>query len=170
MFDSIYKERKHSLYSNSQYIMVIESVDEENIILICFDPNNEIVDFKKRFNPINVDVIFHTEFQSCITFVQSIDKQKVFLIIPPSQILSHFINLQQIHSIFMFCFNHNQYKYSFLENPKVIGIYDNIDSLCSSIQEQICFIRKQIPTWCFFEQNEYTTRDLSKQSSNFLWL
>lgn len=60
--------------------MVYESVDKEDIILICFDPNNQIDNFRIQFNQINVDVVFHTEFESCLTYIQSSDKQKIFFV------------------------------------------------------------------------------------------
>lgn len=82
--------------------------------------------------------------------------------------MSQFISLQSIHSIFIFYFDNHSQKYLFFENPKVIGIYDNIDSLCSSIQEQINFIGKKL-LWCFFDENEYANRDLFNDSSHFLW-
>jgi hypothetical protein len=103
--------------------MVNKTGNEDNIILICFHPNNGIEDLRKRLQQINNYVFFHTELESCITFIQSNDKQKIFLIILSSQILSQIINLDQIDSIFIFSLNNDQYKHLFLENPKVIGIY-----------------------------------------------
>jgi tetratricopeptide (TPR) repeat protein len=152
--------------------MVIKTQNKNNIIIIYFDPNNKIDDLKKRLDQVNDDVVFYTELESCITFIQSIEKQKIFLIIPSSssQILSHIIHLHQVEIIFIFCLNNDQYKHLFLENPKVIGIYNNVDLLCSSIQKQINCINKNIPAWCFFDQNDYTTEDLFRRSSDFLWL
>jgi hypothetical protein len=128
--------------------MAIKTPNKENITIICFDPNNEIVDSKKQFNQINGDVLFHTELESCITFIQSIEKQKIFLIIPSSssQILSHIINLHQIESVFIFYSNNDQCENLSLEDSKIIGIYDNLDLLCSSIQEQINLIDKHTHT------------------------
>jgi tetratricopeptide (TPR) repeat protein len=147
--------------------MVNKTVNKEKIIIICFDPDNYIEDLRTRLDQINCDVVFHTELESCIHFIQSIEEQKIFLIIPSFRILTHF---NQIDSIFIFILNNNRDALLSLENSKVIGIYDNTDLLYSSLQEQIKLIEKHISTWCFFDQNEYETKNLSKQSSNFLWL
>ncbi len=148
-------------YTNSN-----ETANKESISFICFHSNNELDGFKQRLDHINNDFIFYTELESCINFIQSIRKQKIFLIIPFSQ-LNYF---DQIENIFMFCLDKNQNEYSSLQNSKVIGVFDNVDLLCSSIQEQINYIEKQSRTWCFIDQNEYATRDLTKQASDFLWL
>jgi hypothetical protein len=55
------------------------------------------------------------------------------------------------------------------ENSKIIGIYHNFDFLCSSLEEQNKLINKQFYRWTLFDQDEYQTKDLSKQSNDFLW-
>jgi hypothetical protein len=148
---------------------VNKTENEENIILISFHPNNETKDLKKRLDEINNNVVFHTELELCIHFIQSIQKQKIFLITSSFQILSHLTNLHQIDNIFIFCLSNEQYKHSLLDNSKIIGIYDNLDLLCSSLQEQIKLVNKQFYLWAFFDQDEYANKDSSKQSSEFLW-
>ena len=151
--------------------------NEENIILVCFYPNNEFnnntEDFKIQLQQITSSVIFHTEFESFITFIKSIQHDKIFLIISNScisQILSHLITLHQIDSIFIFNPKKTEHQHLPLENLKIIGIYDQLDLLYISIKEQINLTTKQAHQWCFFDQIDYTTKDLSKLSSDFLWL
>ncbi|CAF1482742.1 unnamed protein product, partial [Rotaria sp. Silwood1] len=65
-----------------------------------------------------------------------------------------------------------QGKYGYLLNQYsiIIGIYTNLDDLCNSIKEQIVLVSKQIQTFSFFAQHERLTKDLSKESAQFLWL
>ena len=170
MFDNIYiyKERTKLFFISTFNTDMVK--DKDNVVFICFDPNNDIDDVRKRINQINANTIFYKELKSCISFIQSIQSQKAFLVMSSSQIISDFINLQQVHSIFMFCSNIEQHNFVYHGNPKVIGVYDNMDSLCSSIQEQINYIQKRNSPWCFFNQYELRNRDLSKYSSDFIWL
>ena len=110
----------------------------------------------------------------CITFIQSIEQDKIFLIISSSsvsQLLSHIITLHQIDNVFISDSRNDQYEHLPLVYSKIIGIYDKLDLLCLSIKERIDLVGKQIhPSWCCFDQLEYATKDLSKQSNDFLWL
>jgi hypothetical protein len=155
-----------------------QSENTENITLICFDPNNEFNDntenFKIQLHQITDSVIFHTELELCTTFIQSIEQQKIFLIISSSfasQFLSHVSTLHHIDSVIVFCSTKDQYEHLSLEHSKIIAIYENLDLLCISSKEQIDLLNKRsYPSWCCFDQLEYVTKDLSKQSSDFLWL
>lgn len=161
-------------YIDQQQCDVIDkSGNKKNIIIICFNSNNEIEDFKNLFHQINyTDVVFHTDLESCISFIRSIKKQKIFLVILSSsfQILSNITQLCQIDSIFILCLDNDQYEYLPIQNPKIIDIYHNMDLLRSSIQEQISLVNKQCYLCSFFNQREHVTKDLSKQPSDFIWL
>ncbi|UJR17257.1 hypothetical protein I4U23_004152 [Adineta vaga] len=141
----------------------------ENIILVWFDPDNALSDvntyFQMRLSHLNNWLIFHSELDSCMTFLKSIETEKLFLITSNSSILSHINDLNQIVSIFMFNTENIQNKH-----PKIIGIYNEFDSLCLSIEEQINLIDQRFSQWSFFNQDQYATIDLTQQSSDFLWL
>jgi len=146
--------------------------NEKNIILICFDPNNEFntENFKIRLHQINNSVVFHTELDSCITFIKSIEQEKIFLIISNSSV-SQLTIFHHIDSIFLFCSNkNNQHERLSFEESKLIGIYDKLDFLYASIKEQIDLADNPIHQWCFFDHIEFANKDLSKQSSDFLWI
>jgi hypothetical protein len=146
-----------------------ELINKENRILICFDPNNETENFKKRLDQVNINVVFHTQLNSYFHFIESIEKQKFFLIISSSQFSSDIINYRQIEAIFIFSFNDDPYKHILDENTKIIGFYDNFKSFCSSIEQEIKSIKKEFYRWTLFDEDEYETKDLSKQSNEFLW-
>ncbi|CAF5074495.1 unnamed protein product, partial [Rotaria sp. Silwood1] len=86
-----------------------------------------------------------------------------------SQILSNIATLPQIDSIFIFNWEKVDNEHLVLEHSKLIGIYDELDLLCLSIQEQIDFFDQHIQTFSFFDQDEYITKDLSKQTADLLW-
>ena len=118
--------------------------NKENLTLIWFDPNNELYDDKQylevKLRQINDYFIFHTELESCVSFIQSIIKEKIILIASgssASQILSHITTLDQVECIFIFCLKKDQYEYLLLEDSKIIGIYDEFELLCLSIEEHI---------------------------------
>ncbi|CAF3876653.1 unnamed protein product, partial [Adineta steineri] len=142
--------------------------NEKNIILICFDPNNEFNDFKIQLQQINDSVIFHDKLESCINFIQSIEDKIIFLITAPSS-TSPFNNFNQIKNIFLFDVSNNSNECLSFEDSKIVGIYNQFDLLCTTIKEQIDLIEKKNCRWCFFDQIQYTNKDLSKQSNSFLW-
>jgi hypothetical protein len=84
--------------------------------------------------------------------------------------LPRIVNFPQIDAIFIFCSKKDQDEYSIVQDRKIIGIYDQFELLCLSIQERIEFVVKELHTWSFYDQNENATRDLSRQSNDFLWL
>ena len=151
--------------------------NKESTTLIWFDPNigtkeEDIEQTKQKLRLINDYVKFYTDLDQCITFIQSIDKEKVFLITSgskASQLLSCIHSLSQIDSIFIFCIKKEKYQYLINEYPKIIGIYVNLNKLCQSIKEQIDLVDKQLQTFSVFDHNQKSTKDLSKQSGEFLW-
>ncbi|CAF1328622.1 unnamed protein product [Adineta steineri] len=143
--------------------------DEENIIIICFDPDNEfndhIEDLKQQ---INDSFIFYSELELCINFIKSIVDKTIFLIISPSSI-SQLNNFNQIKNIFLFDVSNNSNECLSFEDSKIIGIYDKFDLLLTAITKQINLIETKMSQCCFFDQIQYENKDLSKQSNSFLW-
>ena len=159
-----------------QSVATKDNENKESITLIWFDPNigsrEDTEHTKQRLRHINDYVIFHTDLDQCITFIQSIDKEKIFLITSgkkASELLPRINSLRQIDSIFIFCMKKVRYEHLLDEHSKIIGIYVNLDELCKSIGEQIDLVDKQLQTFAFFDQNQKSTKDLSKQSAEFLW-
>ena len=154
------------------------SVDEnkENITLIWFDPNigkrDDTKTTMKQLREINDYVIFHTELEQCLTHILSIRNEKIFLItsgVSVSDLLSHISTISQIDSIFIYCMKEIKYQHLLKTYSKIIGIYTDLHSLCISIREQIDGVEKQLATFSYFDQRQKSTKDLSKQSAEFLW-
>ncbi|CAF0839899.1 unnamed protein product [Adineta steineri] len=150
-----------------------EDDNDDQIIIICFHPNNQIEDMKKQLNQMNHHVVFHTELELCITFIQSIKNEKILLVIFDSyvcELVSHIDIFQQVHSIFIFYTKIEDFKYLFHEQLNIIGVYHRLDFFYSAHEEQINLIAKQFFQWTFYDQTNFSKRDLSKQSSDFLWM
>ncbi|CAF0815539.1 unnamed protein product [Rotaria sp. Silwood1] len=150
--------------------------NKESITLIWFDPNigsrEDTEQTKQQLRLINDYVIFSTDLEQCITFIQSIDKEKIFLITSgskASQVLPRIFSFPQIDSIFIFCVDKYRYEYLLNKHSKIIGIYISLNDLCKSIKEQIDLVSKQIQTFSFFDQHQKSTKDLSRESAEFLW-
>ncbi|CAF3721502.1 unnamed protein product [Rotaria sordida] len=163
-------------FSLDQLSTTTNNENKESITLIWFDPNigsNEDTEkTKQTLRLINNYVIFFTDLEQCITFIESINKEKIFLITSgskASEILSRISSLRQIDSIFIFCIRKTRYEYLLNDFKKIIGIYINLNDLYKSIKEQIDLVDKQIQTFSFFDQHQKSTKDLSKESAEFLW-
>ncbi|CAF1428936.1 unnamed protein product [Adineta steineri] len=141
-----------------------DNEDEENIVIICFDPNNEFNDHIEYLKQqLNDSVIFYSELELCISFIKSIENEIISLII------SHLNNFNQIKNIFLFDVSNNSNECLSFEDSKIFGIYDKFDLLLTAIQKQINLIEKKMSRCCFFDQIQYENKDLSKQSNSFLW-
>ncbi|CAF0793793.1 unnamed protein product [Adineta steineri] len=153
--------------------MEMSTIDEAHMNFICLYPDNEIEDLKTHLYEINNSFRFHTNIQSCIKFMELIKNEKILLVTSDfyiSQILSHVDIFHEVNFLYIYYSNKDQYKYIFHEDLNIVGIYDKIPLLVSSIQEQIISINKQFYQWTFFNEENYLKRDLSRQANDFLWI
>ncbi|CAF3835767.1 unnamed protein product [Rotaria sp. Silwood1] len=161
--------------SSNQLLNTINNENKENITLIWYDSNiglHENIEQTTQLRLINDYIIISIDFEQCISFIQSIDNEKIFLIISAleaSKILSQISNYHQIDSIFIFNKEKIRYDYLLYEYLNIIGIYTNFNDLYQSIKQQIDIVNKQIQTFSFFNPHEILINDLSKQSTEFLW-
>ncbi|CAF1187209.1 unnamed protein product [Rotaria sordida] len=156
--------------------MVNRKENKESITIIWFDSNihshNLTENINERLCEINNYILYYNEIDPCINYIQSIDKEKIFMITSSkdiSQVSIQINNLPQINSIFIFDFDKNQSNEFDFEHFKFIGFYTDLDNLYSSIKEQIEDEDKLVQTFSFFNQFEYLTQNLSKQTSNLFW-
>ena len=154
-----------------------DDANKESTTLLWFDPNigssedNEKT--KQNLRSINDFVVFHTDLDQCVTFIQSIDKEKIFLITSgskASQLLPLVAHLRQVNSIFIFCLKHDRYKHLIGEYSKIIGIYARLDDLCFSIRHEIELVDNELQTFSVFDRHQKSTKDLSQQLGEFLWV
>jgi tetratricopeptide (TPR) repeat protein len=162
--------------SNNQTSIATNSDNKESTTLFWFDPNigsrEDTEKTKQQLRRINDYVKFYTDLGQCVSCIQSINQEKIFLITSgskASQLLPSVSSYPQVDSIFIFCLKKEKWKYLMNEYPKIIGIYVNLNELCQSIQEQIDLVGKQIQTFSFFDQRQKATKGLSEESGAFLW-
>ena len=151
--------------------------NKESSSIIWLNPdiniNNRFKNAKKNLHLINDYVIIYSELESCISFIQTISKEKIYLIISgpsTSHMLSRIHSRQQIESIFIFCSNKIEFEYLLIDYPKIIDIYVDIDLLCVSLQEQIQLREKQLQVFEFPNPSQLSIEDLSKKFSSILLL
>ncbi|CAF1438883.1 unnamed protein product, partial [Adineta steineri] len=101
---------------------------------------------EKQLNQMNNHVVFHTE------------------------LVFHIDIFQQVHSIFIFYTKTEDFKYLFHEQLNIIGVYHRLDFFYPALAEQINLIAKQFFQWTLYDQTNFCKRDLSKLSSDFLWM
>ncbi|CAF3036107.1 unnamed protein product [Rotaria sp. Silwood2] len=75
----------------------------------------------------------------------------------------------QFGAIFIFDFDKNQSKEFVFEHTKFIDIYNDLDNLYLSIEEQIELDNELFETFSFFDQSKYSIENLSKQTSDLFW-
>ena len=150
--------------------------NEESTTLTWFDPNirsrQDHETTKQKLRSINDCVTFSTEVDACVQFMKSISKEKILLVTSGSKagsLLSAIHHCHQVDSIFIFCIQPERFTYLPHEYPKIIGIYTQLDELCSSIQQQRDLLNEQLQTFSIFDHHQKSTKDLSKQSAAFLW-
>ena len=150
--------------------------NKEGITLLWVDPNigsrGDTEQTKLRLRQINDYATFQTDLQTGIQFIQSANKEKIFLITSGSNaspLLPSISGLPQIDSIFIFCVKIDRYQHLTNGCSKIISVYNDLSALCVAIEEQINLFDKQLQAFSFFDQNQKAVKDLSKQSAEFLW-
>ena len=150
--------------------------NKESITLIWFDPNigkrEDTQKTQEQLRQINDYVVFYVDLDLCISFIKEHEKENIFLITSgkqASQILPRVIKLRQVDSIFIFCMKTERYQHLTKEYSKIIDIYNSETQLCKSIKEQIDLVDKQLQTFSTFDKHQKSTKNLSKQSGEFIW-
>ncbi|CAF0878688.1 unnamed protein product [Rotaria sordida] len=146
--------------------------NKEDVTLIWLDKTIDTT--RTTLREITDYVVLYTELEPCITYIRSINNERIFLIVSgeyAEECLEEIYNLSQIDSIFIFCMNILKYKNKFINSKyisKIVGIFDNEDQLVKSIREELDYLHKQLSTFSLYEKQK-STRDLSKESASFLW-
>ena len=134
--------------------------NKEISTLLWFDPkigsheDTEVT--QQQLRRINDFVLFHTDLDECVKCIQSISKEKIFLITSgakATQLLPLVSHLCQVDCIFIFCMKKDKYQHLINEHSKIIGIYTRLDQLCSSIREEVDLFQKQLHTFSIFDHH-----------------
>jgi hypothetical protein len=97
---------------------IIDSIQEnkESITIIYFDhvmsTSADTETIKEALWVVNNYILFFTDIDSCITYIKSINKEKIFLITSGNnafKLLPNIIDLSQLDSIFIFPENRTEF-------------------------------------------------------------
>ena len=150
--------------------------NKESITLIWFDPNIDAIDDRQvtidTLRSINDYALIYTDANQCISYIQSIRNEKIFLIISgvwASVILPSIVDLKQLEVIYIFCGQPEQYSYLMESYSKIAGILTNQQELDLNIRKKLHSFNKQAETFSFYDQNQKVSINLSEQTAQFLW-
>ncbi|CAF1445550.1 unnamed protein product, partial [Adineta steineri] len=121
----IYMERMKNIF----LIWLDNNMNENNT-----DCNNTIKQLKCVANNINT----FTDGEECIEFIQTINNNKVCLIVSGSlgkYIMRHLHDMSQVDTIFIFCNNQECHQQWATEWPKIKGVFTDITSICEAFKQ-----------------------------------
>jgi hypothetical protein len=157
---------------------IVSAENLENVTLIWLDRSidetkNDYKETLSLLRQINHFLLTYIDPVSCISYIKTVDKEIIFLIISGSlskDILPEISTLRQVDSVFIFCWNSAVYHHLKEDySPKIIDIFTEQASLIKSIHQRLHLVSKQIMAFSFFHQKQKLSRDLTKEAASFLW-
>jgi tetratricopeptide (TPR) repeat protein len=115
----------------------------QNVLLIWLDNNiddnsadcrNTVTQLRRAVNTINK----YTDGEECIQFLETIDNEKVCMIISGSlgqYIVPRVHNMSQVDSIFIFCGNKRYHEQWAKEWSKIKGVFTQIAPICEALKQ-----------------------------------
>jgi hypothetical protein len=163
--------RKRSFSSaDSTLVNDTLSFKSTHITIIWFDENID-KDLNDLLENIHDHILTVNDRTIFLDYVQAITNETIVVLsgINAQTILPIIHDNKQLNSIFIFCANDLKYKYLFDMYPKIVGIYIEYDLLFKSLQRNIHVIQKQQISLNIFDQVGESMRDLTRESSEFIW-
>jgi tetratricopeptide (TPR) repeat protein len=152
--------------------------NHENITLIWYDTKTiddespDVLLTKQSLREINNFVRFFDEQNACLNYIKTILNEKVFLIISGrlcSSGLNLFHSLEQIESIFIFCFHRENYLSLLNQFDKIVGIYTKQDQLTINIKRTIQDCEFNSARFNFSKLGEKYMRNLDREYGSFVF-
>ncbi|CAF2118532.1 unnamed protein product [Rotaria magnacalcarata] len=149
----------------------------EGITLIWYDPRiNTTEDTKltaKDLREINDCVLLYSNQVDCVNYMRSVENEKIFLITSgkvAASIIHEIEGLKQVDSIFIFCLKVKKYQDLLHKHEFIVGTYCECSALIDAIKQSVELLHRQLTAFSFYnEHKEKATRDISKESAEFLW-
>jgi len=151
----------------------------EDVTIIWFDQymddvanRNDAETTKTLLREINDYVLFFSRPDSCIDYIKSVSKEKIFLIMTgsyASEYLGKIHQLQQIDSVFIFCVYRAKYLPLKETYSKIIDVFTEQKDLMDSLRNNIELVTKQATVFGLFDGKQRSTRYLTRESASFLW-
>ncbi|UJR13122.1 hypothetical protein I4U23_000146 [Adineta vaga] len=150
--------------------------NKEEFRLIWLDENinnsDDSLKTQQMLLELNPSAQFYTNTNEFFEIIKSIKNEQIILIISGSfaQIILSILDLYKtIIFIFIFCSNHEYHLSLMNKSTKIHGIFTNQITLYESLYQTINHFNKQIIKFNLFDQKQNLSKDLSKESSLFLW-
>ena len=115
----------------------------QNVLLTWLDNNidessadyrNTITQLRRAVNTVNQ----YTDSEQCIEFLQTIDNEKVCMVISGSlgqHVVPRVHDMSQVDSIFIFCGNKEYHEQWAKEWPKIKGVFTEIGPICEALKK-----------------------------------
>ncbi|CAF0915530.1 unnamed protein product [Rotaria sp. Silwood1] len=160
--------------------------NKEDFLLIWLDRNNNsninnnnnssIHHIQTTLVKINPAAQFYTDIRRCENFIRTTKDENVLLIISGVSAPSHesllvqLFGIQCIRGVFIYCQNRDPKKQnSNYQHTKVIGYFLNFNEMIISIEKTIHLLKNKTYKYNLFNQQQKSTRDLSKEEASFVW-
>lgn len=157
----------------------IENMIAEDFIIVWLDQymneienQNHVETIKILLQQIHYYTLFFTEPESCIEYLKSATKEKIFLVITCScavEYLNKIHPIKQIDSIFIFCLCQEKTTYLKDKYSKIIDVFNQETKLIESLSINVDFVLGQEIVFSLFESKKHSTRYLTREASSFIW-
>jgi hypothetical protein len=151
----------------------------EDVTIIWFDPHmdesvnpEDVEKTKTLLRKINDYVLFFSKPEPCLEYIESVPKEKIFLITSGSYALEHLDkihSLPQIDSVFIFCVIRSKYVPLMEKYSKIINVFTEHKDLMTSLTSNVELVTKQAAVFGLFDGKQRPTRYLTRESASFLW-
>lgn len=178
-------ERRNQNEMDDENESLLTRINNEQITLVWLDRyaiNNkssfseDIHLTKTILRELNDYVVLFDHESECLNYISSVKNETILLIVSGSYATPNLLNTlhvsRHVDSIFIFCQDKNNYER--LQTNiyyKIIGIFDEQISLCSSIKHAITLADKQSNIFALYNSDKQKSmRDLSRESGSFIFL
>ena len=160
------------LLSKKTSSLTINQIEEnkENVTLIWFQSVQEKT--KENLRVVNNLVLCPETIERCIMEIESRKEDRIFLISERSninQLLPKIKDLHQLDSVFIYPENAEELNGVKVDSTKIVGSFKNGETLIESIRQNTKRVDKEMEMTSFYDHAQRSTRNLSKESAEFLW-
>ncbi|CAF3265506.1 unnamed protein product [Rotaria socialis] len=150
----------------------------ENFLVVWLDPNlDDLIDDDWRDNVDELRSIVNTvntfnDVDQCIDFLSDIKDEKVFMIISGAlgqQVISYIHDIQQLHSIYVFCGSKQKHEKWVKDWPKIKGVFTQIQQLCDSLKPAAQKCEQNSMPISFVTASEASDQILDQLDQSFMY-
>jgi tetratricopeptide (TPR) repeat protein len=154
------------------------SNDNKDLILIWLDEQIDFdlentVQMKNLLEQINEHVHFFSNKEEFFNYLSTITNERLFVILSGQfsiDVLPMICDKQEIHALYIFCFEDDRYKHLIDHHSKLRGVFTDHKYLIIEMQKDVRIDMKQTMKFNSFNTEEQKSiLDLSLESAEFLW-